>query len=172
MTNIRYDLDQNHERMVVRGLYSKHARSRPRTFLLTVHLVDLAHRSKNKQMIEEVISMYTMCICVTYAKRVPYITPDEFITQTVFHLWSKNDALNDWCFESRCSHTELFNRQLPDNLPQKLKRISEQLFRLNNQLTNGFWRSICHQRSAFVLNLLSGHRCAAGQRSRITQIRA
>ena len=149
--------------MVVRGLYLK----RPRTFLLTVHLVDLAHRSKNKQMIEEVISMYTMCICVTYAKRVPCITPDEFITQTVFHLWSKKEALNDWFFGSRCSHTELFNRQLPDNLPQKSKRISEQLFRLNNQLTNGFWRSICHQRSAFVLNLLSGHRCAPGQRSRV-----
>ena len=153
--------------MVVRGLYLKHARSRPRTFLLTVHLVDLAHRSKNKQMIEEVISMYTRCICTTYAKSVSYITPDEFITQTVFRLSSKNDALNDWCFESRCSHTELFSRQLPDNLPQKLKRISEQLFRLNNQLTNGFWRSICHQRSAFVLNLLSRHRCAPGQRSRI-----
>ena len=79
MTNIRYDLDQNHERMVVRGLYSKHARSRPRTFLLTVHLVDLAHRSKNKQMIEEVISI--QCICASYVKHVPYITPDKFKTQ-------------------------------------------------------------------------------------------
>ena len=63
MTNIRYDLDQNHERMVVRGLYLKHARSRLRTFLLTVHLVDLTQRSKNKQMIEEVISMYSMYLC-------------------------------------------------------------------------------------------------------------